>query len=140
MVRRKVDNSWKAEHKKCEEFLSRIGAGGSEFGKRWSMTTTLAHPTVFAAQNSAVCASSWAGNPPRELDFQTRMQAKIADYLACIVSLIVIATYDFPELVSLGCDLDRMPNIDAFKANAFAVSKPILDRLKDGDYPKQLSP
>jgi hypothetical protein len=131
----KVDNSWKAEHKKCEELLSRIGSGGSEFGKRWSMTTTLAHPTVFAAQNSAVCASSWAGDPPRELDFQTMMLAKVADYLACIVSLIVIATYDFPELVSLGCDLGRMPNIDAFRANAFAVSKPILDRIRDGDLP-----
>jgi hypothetical protein len=99
------------------------------------MTTTLAHPTVFAALNSAVCASSWASDPPRVLDYQKMMQAKIADYLACIVSLIVIATYDFPELISLRCDLGRMPNIDTFKANAFAVSKPILDRMKDGDLP-----
>jgi len=132
---RKVDSSWKAEHTKCEELMARIGFGGSEFGKRWSMTTTLAHPTVFAAENSAVCASSWAGDPPRALDFQTMMQAKVADYLACIVSLIVIATYDLPELVSLGCDPERMPNIDSFRANAFAVSKPILDSLKDGDLP-----
>jgi hypothetical protein len=32
--------------------------------------------------------------------------------------------------------LDRMPNIDVFRANAFAVSKPILDRIKDGDLPR----
>jgi hypothetical protein len=132
----KVDSSWKADHTKCEQFMSRLGSGGAEFGKRWSMTTTLAHPTMFAAQNSVVCASSWAGDPPRQLDFQTRMEVKIADYLACIVSLIVLATYDFPELVSLGCDLDRMPNIDTFRANAFAVFMPILDRIKDGDLPR----
>lgn len=131
-----VDNSWKAEHRKCEELLARIGFGGSEFAKRWSMATTLAHPTVFASQNSIVCASSWAGKPPRILDFQTMMQGKVADYLASIASLIVIATYDIPELVSLGCDLNRLPNIDAFRANAFAVSKPILDRIKDGDLPR----
>ena len=131
----KLDNSWKAEHTKCEQLMARIGYGGSEFGRRWSMTTTLAHPTVFASQNSVVCASSWAANPPRILDFQTMMQSKVADYLAGIASLIVLATYDIPELVSLGCDLNRMPNIDAFRANAFAVSKPILDRIKDGDLP-----
>jgi hypothetical protein len=130
-----VDNSWKAEHAKCDEFMARIGAVGSDFGKRWSMTTTLAHPTKFAAENSIVCASSWAANPPRELDFQKMMEPKVADYLASVASLIVIATHDHPELVSLNCDLNRMPNIDEFRANAFAVSKPILDRIGEGDLP-----
>ena len=45
------------------------------------------------------------------------MQSKVADYLASIVSLIVMATYELPGLVSLECDLNRMPNIDSFKAN-----------------------
>ncbi len=63
------------------------------------------------------------------------MESKVADYLASVASLIVIATYEFPGLVSLRCDLNRMPNIDSFKENAFAVSKPILDRIKGGDLP-----
>jgi hypothetical protein len=131
----KVDNSWKAEHTKCEELMARIGYGGAEFGKRWSMTTTLAHPTMFASHNSMVCASSWAGSPPRILDFQRMMQSKVADYLASIASLIVMATYELPGLVTLNCDLNRMPNIDSFRTNAFAVSKPILDRNAGGDLP-----
>jgi hypothetical protein len=131
----KVDNSWKADHIKCEELMTRIGYGGAEFGKRWSMTTTLAHPTMFASNNSMVCASSWASSPPRVLDVQRMMESKVADYLASIASLIVMATYELPGLVSLKCDLNRMPNIDSFRANAFAVSKPILDRIKDGDLP-----
>ncbi len=130
-----ADNSWKAEHLKCDELMARLGAGGSQFGKRWSMNTTLAHPTKFATQNSIVCASSWAGTPPRVLDFQQMMQLKVADYLASIASLIVIATHDLPELVSLNCDLNRMPHIDEFRADAFAVSKPILDRIGEGDLP-----
>jgi hypothetical protein len=131
----KVDNSWKAEHTKCEELMARIGHGGAEFGKRWSMTTTLAHPTMFASHNSITCVSSWAGSPPQVLDFRRKMQSKVADYLASIASLIIIATYEFPGLVSLECDLNRMPNIDSFRENAFAVSKPILDHIKAGDLP-----
>jgi hypothetical protein len=131
----KADNSWKADHTKCEELMARIGHGGAEFGKRWSMTTTLAHPTMFASHNSMACASSWAASPPHVLNFQRMMQSKVADYLASIASLIVMATYELPGLVSLKCDLKRMPNIDSFKENAFAVSKPILDGIKDGDLP-----
>ena len=131
----KADNSWKADHTKCEELMARIGHGGAEFGKRWSMTTTLAHPTMFACHNSVSYASSWAGSSPAVLDIQRMMDSKVADYLASIASLIIMATYDLPGLVKLSCDLNRMPNVDSFKNNAFAVSQPILDRNKDGDLP-----
>jgi hypothetical protein len=130
-----ADNSWKADHTKCEELMTRIGHSGAGFGKRWSMTTALAHPTMFASNNSVVSASSWAGSPLQVFDFRGMTESKVADYLASIASLIVMATYELPGLVSLGCDLNRMPNIDSFRANAFAVSKPILDRIKDGDLP-----
>jgi hypothetical protein len=62
------------------------------------------------SHNSMVCASSWAASPPQVLDFQRMMQSKVADDLAGIASLIVMATYEFPGLVSLRCDLNRMPN------------------------------
>jgi hypothetical protein len=131
----KADNSWKADHTKCEELMARIGHGGAEFGKRWSMTTTLAHPTMFASHNSVSYASSWAGSSPQVLDIQRMRESKVADYLASIASLIIMATYDLPGLVNLSCDLNRMPNVDSFKENAFAVSQPILDRNKAGDLP-----
>jgi hypothetical protein len=129
----KADSSWKAEHKKCEELIEKLGRGGAEFAKRWSMTTTLAHPTRFAADNSIACATLWAAH--RQDDYESMMQPKVADYLTSIATLIVIATYNFPSLVSLGCELNRMPSIDAFRAEVFDSVVPILDKTKEGDLP-----
>lgn len=129
-----LGSSWKAEHKKCDEYMEKLGHGGTEFGKRWSQITTLAHPTRFAAQNSVGATTLWAANPPRVDDFNSMMESKIADYLTCIATLIVIATIDLPGLISLGCDLNRMPNIDTFRANVFSVVVPILNKT-DGDLP-----
>lgn len=110
-----MDNSWKAEHKKCEEYLERLGHGGAEFAKKWSQTTTLAHPTRFAAQNSVFNATLWAANPLHIQDFHTMMEPKIADYLTSIASLVIFATYDLPGLISLECDLTRIPHVDEFR-------------------------
>lgn len=131
----KVDNSWKADHKKCEEFLAKLGHADSEFAKRWSMITTLAHPTCYAAQNSVSCATLWAADPPRSEGYETMMEPKVADFLTSIATLIVIATYDFPELISLGCDLNRMPEIDQFRGDVFRVAVPILNKNHHGDLP-----
>ncbi|MGA3012348.1 MAG: hypothetical protein ABSD72_18980 [Terracidiphilus sp.] len=130
-----LDNSWKAEHKKCDEFMEKIGHPGSEFEKRWRMTTTLAHPTRFAAQNSVACATLWAAKPRRMDDYETMMEPKVADFLTCVASLIIIATYDFPGLTPLKCDLSRMPNIDKFRADVFTIAVPILNKNQDGDLP-----
>ena len=126
--------SWKAEHKKCDEFMAKLGHGGTEFGTRWSQITTLAHPTRFAAQNSVGAATLWAANPPRLDNFEAMMEPKIADYLTSIATLIVIATIDLPGFISLGCDLNRMPNIDTFRANVSSVVVPILNKT-EGDLP-----
>jgi hypothetical protein len=131
----KLGNSWKAEHKKCEEFMEKLGIGPTEFGKRWSMTTTLAHPTVFASHNSVFSASLWAATPPRVEDFNAMMEPKVADYLTNIGSLIVIAIHNLPGLISLNCDLKRMPSINAFRENVFTVVVPILNKTNDGDLP-----
>ena len=127
--------SWKAEHKRCEEFMENLGHGGSAFATKWSQITTLAHPTRFAAQNSVACVTLWAAKPPRVDDFEAMMEPEIADFLTSIATLIVIATYDFPGLISLRCDLARLPNVDTFKQNVFEVAVPILDKNKDGDLP-----
>jgi len=130
-----LGSSWKAEHKKCDEFLEKLGHHGAEFAKKWSQSTTLAHPTRFAAQNSVATATLWAANPRRIDDFHTMLEPKVADYLTCIATLIVIATFDFPGLISLGCDLNRMPNIDTFRQNVYAVAVPILNKNRKGDLP-----
>ncbi len=130
-----VDSSWKADHHKCEEFMTKLGYPGSDLAKKWSQTTTLSHPTRYAAQNSANCVLFWAGVPPRVTDFYETMEPEIADYLTSIATLIVIATYDLPGLISLDCDISRTPNIDAFRENVNSVVVPILDKNKDGDLP-----
>jgi hypothetical protein len=67
------------------------------------------------------------------------MEPEVADYLTSIASLIVMATYDIPGLISLGCDLNRMRNIDAFRANVFSVVVPILNKRDSDLPPRQLS-
>jgi hypothetical protein len=132
-----VGTTWKAEHKRCEAYFEKLGYGGSEFAKKWSQITTLAHPTRYAAQNSVACVTLWAANPPRQDDYVSMMEPEIADYLTSIASFIVLATHDLPGLISLGLDLNRMPNIDQFRANVYAIAVPILDKNKDGDLPPE---
>lgn len=132
----KLDNSWKPEHKKCDEFMEKLGHSGTEFAKRWSMSTTLAHPTRYAAQNSVACVTLWATTPKRVDNYLAMMEPKVADYLTSIASLIVIATYELPGLTSLACDLSRMPSIDRFRADVFNIAVPILNMNKEGDLPK----
>jgi hypothetical protein len=131
----KAGAPWKAEHKKCEQFLEELGHKGANFAKKWSQMTTLAHPTSYAATNSVSAATLWAANPRRVEDFTTMMETKVADYLTSIATLIVIATIDFPRLVSLGCDLNRMPNIDIFRDDVSRILTPILDKTSSGDLP-----
>lgn len=63
------------------------------------------------------------------------MEPEVADYLASIASFIVLATHDLPGLISLNLDLKRMPNIDQFRADVYAIAVPILDKNKEGDLP-----
>jgi hypothetical protein len=127
----KLGNSWKADHAKCEQFFTKLGHPGSQFATRWSMMTTLAHPTRFATENSAHCASLWAMQPPRTYDFATAMTPKIADYLISIATIIDVGTYDLPGLISLGCDHARMPHVEAFRQEVFNFVVPILDTWKN---------
>jgi hypothetical protein len=108
----KVDSSWKADHNKCEDFIRRLGEGETEFATRWSVMTTLSHPTLYAAQNSAINVAGWV----RKTEGSTEaMVNKVADYLASVAKLIVITTFDLPGWIPLGFDLIRMPNADRFQ-------------------------
>ena len=61
----KLDNSWNADRKRCEQFLERQNLPGAEFAKPWSSQSALTHPTKYAAQNSAVCVMRWAVPQPQ---------------------------------------------------------------------------
>jgi hypothetical protein len=121
----KNDGSWKPRHKKSEEFVKRIGAGDTELAKRWSAFSTLSHPTVYAAQNSTNSVVNWV---TRRLDDseQLIMERKAADYLVSISTLVVAATFDFPEWVSLGCNMNRMPTVEPFRLAVAETTGPIL--------------
>ncbi len=80
----------------------------------------------------------WAVPQPQGDAYYLTMNHPIGDYLACIVSLIVLAIVDWPDLISLGCDLDRMPSIEPFRATVGSVVVPILNsstsNLPPGSY------
>lgn len=132
----KVDNSWKADHQKCEDFIRRLGHGETEFGTRWSLMTTLSHPTLYAAENSAINVAAWV----RKTEGSTEVMVnKVADYLTLLAKLIVITTFDLPGWIPLGFDLSRMPNADRFQREWKTAVGPIHAlnaeiTLPDGSY------
>ena len=132
----RVDNAWKAEHKKCEEFLNKIGTGESELARRWSMMSTLSHPTYYAASNSARITESWISGRSKFENIVEIMEPKIADYLVSVSSLIVAATIDLPGWIPLDCDPARMPNVDIFHASVAEIAIPILNKTKNTNLPK----
>lgn len=129
------DSTWKAEHKKCERFLDGLSGGESELGRRWSMFSALSHPTVHAAQHSTAMVVSWVTRR-KEPDIENAMTHKVADYLESICTLIVVATFELPGCVPLGCDLNRMPNVESFRTQAATLLSPLLEETKDNTLPK----
>jgi len=122
----KADNSWKADHHKCEDFVRRLGEGETELAARWSAMTVFSHPTIYAAQNSARNVAGWVTGFAKTESPVDTILPKIADYLTSISKLIVIATFDLPGWVPLGFDLNRMPNADSFQRECKNVVGPVL--------------
>jgi hypothetical protein len=119
------DNTWRARHKKTEEFVKKIGGGDTELRKRWSAFSALSHPTVHAAKHSTNLVVTRVTGRPENYD--AAMNPKIADYLASIGTLIAATTFDeFPELIPLGCDLNRMPNVEPFRLSVAQAVPRIL--------------
>ena len=121
----KNGSSWRARHKKTEEFVKKIGGGDTELGRRWSAFSALSHPTVHAAKHStSLMVTRVTG---RSEDYDEAMNPKIADYLASVGTLIVATTFDeFPELIPLGCDLNRMPNVEPFRLSVARTIPSVL--------------
>jgi hypothetical protein len=126
------DSAWKADHIKCDEFATRLGAEGLQLAANWSKLSALSHPTKYAANNSAVVIVSQVTGQVRA-DVLTH---KIADYIVCISRLIIAVTYDLQGWISLGCDEGRMPNVESFRANAEAIAVPILNQPSEHSLPE----
>jgi hypothetical protein len=132
----KIDQSWKADHKKCEEFLTKLGTGKPELARRWSMVTALSHPTVYAAGNSASYMDSLVSGGFHSKNSVEVMESKIVDYLGNIASLIAVATLDVPGWIPLHFNPALTPNLDAFHDSVYEVAIPILNKRKDVSLPK----
>lgn len=124
----KYDRSWKADHQKCEEFLHRRGASQLELRTRWSMVTTLSHPTKYAAENSAVGLDICITGRAKAEDLSDSMMIKRADYLLSIARLIMAVTFDLKGWAPLGCDPHRMPTVEPFRENAEIIALPLVNR------------
>jgi hypothetical protein len=128
-----ADSAWKAEHKKVDEFLIRRGAVAIELSSSWSRATVLAHPTKYAAQNSAVViASSASGRENSEI-----LSHKKADLLVIISRFIVAVTYDIQGWISLGCDPGRMPTVEPFHQEVERVVLPLFSVPTGPTLPRQ---
>ena len=133
----KADNAWKADHHKCEEFMRRLGHGDTELATHWSAMTTLSHPTVFAAQNSAKNVAGWVTGFAKAENYADSIGPKVADYLTSLSKLIVVATFDLPGWIPLGFDLTRIPTADRFQRESKAAVGPILDLNATITLPKE---
>jgi hypothetical protein len=120
----KNDASWKPRHRKAEQFVKRIGGGDTELARRWSAFSALSHPTIHAAKNSTNFVVTWVTG--RSDSDSTIMKRKTADYLTSVSTLIVAATFEFPEWVVLGCDRNRMPAVEPFRLSVAETAGPIL--------------
>src|SRR5271157_3966785 len=57
------------------------------------------------------------------------MRPKVADYLTSIASLFFATTFEFPQWIPLGCDLNRMPTAEPFRIDTAAIAVPVLRDL-----------
>lgn len=129
----KVDNAWKAEHKKVDAFLTKRGAKAIELATSWSKATVLAHPTYYAAQNSAfaVLASATGIANPEILNHRK------TDFLVMISRFIVAVTYDIDGWIPLGCDPNQMPTVEPFHQEVERVVVPLLSVPLGPTLPRQ---
>jgi hypothetical protein len=119
------DNAWKADHAKVEEFLARQDALNTPLGKNWSKVSVLAHPTMYAAENSTVVVfhrRSGQGHL-RGLD----IRQKRADYVVGMARLHLATVYDLPGWISLGLNHANMPSFQWFCQNAELIGAPIVN-------------
>ena len=133
----KRDNSWKADHQKCERLLTKWGAQNVVLGEPWSMVTVLSHPTCYAADHSFATLTALMDGRARSQSVSNFMMTKRADFLIYIARLCFATTFDFAEWVSLGLDMNRMPRVEPFRERVERIAVPFLNRATGRIVPPQ---
>ena len=70
------DNTWRAEHKKCERFIKQLSGSDTGLGSRWSMFSAISHPTIHAAKQSTAMVVSWVTGRSKAEDYGPTMHLK----------------------------------------------------------------
>jgi hypothetical protein len=125
------DNAWKADHTKVEEFLKKQGALDVQLGVSWSRVSVLAHPTMYAADNSTVIIVHRKTGLLNGLN----ITQKRADYVVGMARLIMACAYDFPGWIQLGLNHSNMPSFQWFCQSAELIGGPIVNEPLDRPLP-----
>jgi hypothetical protein len=124
-------DSWKPAFKVCERFLREVGAE-TELGRKWSLFSGLAHPMYAASNNSiAIVAARTFGHIHPELALALR--DKRVDFVGCISTLFIVASYDLPGWIPTQFEVSRTPTMERFRAAASRIVVPIMREKEERD-------
>jgi hypothetical protein len=118
-------DTWKPDHKKCEEFLNGVGAKDLQLAKRWGVMSSVSHPTYLATQNSVAIITSRVFNQDGP-DLGKALEEKKADFMLSISTLIATMVYESPAWIRLGLDLGHMPTAERVRTESAPIVISIL--------------
>ncbi len=117
--------TWKPDHKKCEEFLNGIGGKDLQLAKRWGMMSSVSHPTYLATKNSVAIVTTFVFNQDRP-DLAKALEEKKADFILCVSTLLATMVYESPGWIPLGLDIGRMPTAERVRTESAPIVISIL--------------
>lgn len=120
------DNAWKADNARLDEFFTKQGVlTNCQFGVTWSKMSVLAHPTMYAADNSTVVLVNRLTGRLNDID-NTNITLKRADYVVGVARLLLATVHDLTGWISLGLN-PNIPDFQSFYINAEMVGGPIVN-------------
>jgi hypothetical protein len=117
-------NTWKADRKKCEDFLKR-GRGQLQLARHWGLMSAVSHPSHLATKNSTAIISSLVFDQDRP-DLTKALKEKKADFILSVASLIATVVYEEPAWIPLGLDKGQLPTAEKVRTGSAPVVASIL--------------
>jgi hypothetical protein len=120
----KKDNSWQANHAKLDKFLADQDALlNTEFKSSWEKLSVIAHPTMYAADNSTVVT---VYRMTGRLNWLNLLQRR-ADYVVGVARLALATVWNFPRWIPLGLDIENIEKLQLFCQQAETIGGPIVN-------------